>query len=260
MEVRKIVSTWRYPEASERQLSRSLSEMVKELVVFARDQLDGMRFDATTAEIDDAESSLEDYAAVLIAALVATLPALAFKIYKFNTSEFVKMAKASGGKDNPVVIMLIALGATGNENWYMDKSEEWEAIAAASFRKLANDLIADWSMNVRVQNSKGASRDLIDEIIEARYKVYTGWTVNRSRGIVATWNSLLMRQRLEDTGVTHYFWRGKLDERERLKHLRWEGKRLLVDGDHVFPGEEYGCRCWAEPDFSTTQEVTFNVS
>jgi len=69
-----------------------------------------------------------------------------------------------------------------------------------------------------------------------------------------------MRQRLNDAGVTHYIWRGKLDERERLKHLRWEGKIIGLDTDHVFPGEEYGCRCWAEPYFSTNTAPQLNIT
>lgn len=249
MKVKGIVSQWRYPEASERQLGRSLSTFAGQLVVFARDQLDRMKFDASAEEIDDAEQSLEDYAALLIAALIQALPALALQVYKFNSKQFVDVAKASGGGKNQTVILLMALGANASESWYREKEKSWISLTEAAYRKLANDIISDWSNTVRLENAKGKGREYIDDVIEQRYKVYTGWSVNRSRGIVATWNSLLMRARLDDAGVTHYFWHGKLDERERLKHLRWEGKRIAVDSDHVFPGEEYGCRCWAVPDF-----------
>lgn len=251
MKVKRIVKAWRYPEASERQLGRSLSEFASDLVVFARDKLDGMRFDASDAEINIAEKELEDYASELLAALAMALPALALQIYKFNSKQWYLVAVSAGGAKNEAVALLDLLGANANEPWYQEKQQQWLSLTEASYRKLANDIIADWSQNVRRANIQAKGRDYVDEVIEQRYKVYTGWSYNRSRGIVATWNSILMRQRLDDAGVTHYLWRGKLDERERLKHLRWEGKRIGVDSDHIFPGEEYGCRCWAEPDFTT---------
>lgn len=254
MKVQGIAKQWRYPEASERELSRSLATFAGELIVFARDQLDKMKFDASADDIDQAESDLEDYAAYLIAGLMALLPSLALKIYRFNSQQFIDVAKSAGGKKNPVVVLLVALGYNANEPWYREKEDNWLSLTEASYRKLANDIIADWSNTVRMENAKGKSREYIDDVIEQRYKVYTGWTVNRSRGIVATWNSLLMRARLEDSGVTHYFWHGKLDERERLKHLSWENKRIAINSDHVFPGEEYGCRCWATPDFYNIEE------
>lgn len=260
MKVNGIVKQWRYPEASERGLTRSLQEFSRDLVVFAREKLSSMRFDASDADINQAEHDLESYAYELIATLSAGLPALALAIYKFNSKQFVSMAKSTGGKKIPYVIMLDSLGPLANEMWYQEKSDQWMSLTDASFRKLANDIISDWSVNLRNLNLHNAKSKEVNELIEQRYKVYTGWSANRARGIVSTWNSLLMRQRLDDAGVTHYFWHGKLDERERLQHLKWEGKRIEIDSDHVFPGEPYGCRCWAVPDFTTVKEVNYNVT
>lgn len=260
MKVKRIVKDWRYPEASERGLSRSLQEFTRDLIVYARDKLDGMKFDATDQEISDAEQDLTDYALLLLAPLLATLPALAYQIYKFNSAQWLLVAISAGGKSNQSVRMLELLGANGSEPWYQEKRSQWISLTEASYLKLARDIVSDWSTNVRTANAQEKSRSFIDEVIANRYKVYTGWTVNRSRGIVATWTSILMRQRLNDAGVTHYIWRGKLDERERLKHLQWEGKIIGLDTDHVFPGEEYGCRCWAEPYFSTTTAPQLNIT
>lgn len=249
MRVKRIVKPWRYPEASERQLGRSLSDFTTDLVVLARDQLDRIKFDADSDDIDDAEEELREESRKMIAPLLLALPVIAMRIYKFNSQQFIGVAKSAGGGNNDAVVILEALGAKAREPWYQEKATQWISMTKASYEKLANDIITDWSQTVRAENFKGADRDQIEEVIEQRYTIYTGWTVNRSRGIVATWNSVLMRMRLQDAGVTHYLWRGKLDERERLKHLLWEGERIGVDTDHVFPGEEYGCRCWAEPDF-----------
>lgn len=260
MKVKRIVKDWRYPEASERELTRSLQEFTRDLIVYARGKLDGIRFDATNEEIKDAEQDLSDYAMFLLAGLITAIPALALQIYKFNSRQWLLVAISAGGKKNRAVEILDKIGANGAEPWYFEKRKQWISTAEASYLKLSRDIISDWSSNVRLASLKEKSRSYVDEVIEQRYKVYTGWTVNRSRGIVANWNSVLMRQRIKDAGVTHYLWRGKLDERERLKHLRWEGKRIGVNTDHVFPGEEWGCRCWPEPDFSDSPVPQYNIT
>ena len=254
MKVNGIVNQWSYPEASERQLSRSLSTFAGKMAKKAGALTGGMRFDASDEEINNAEDELAEYAAGLIAAIVATLPALALTIYKFNSKQFLNVAKKAGGKNNQSVILLGVLGANANESWYREKLSQWRSSAEASILKLSNDIISDWSQNLRIENMRNKTREQIDEVLKLRYKVYTGWTVNRSRGIVSTWNSVLMRQRIEDTGATHYFWHGQLDERERLTHVKWEGKRIEISSEHPFPGEPFGCRCWAVPDLSTSNQ------
>lgn len=254
MKVLGKIKPWRYPEASERELSRSMQEFSRDLVVYARDKLDGMRFDATDDEINDAESDMMDYAMTLIASLVSSLPALALTIYKFNSKQWIAVALSAGGKEDPSVQMLQLLGYNANETWYAEKQQYWISMAQAAYLKLARDITSDWSTNVRLLAAKGKSRKVVDETINIRYGVYSSWSKNRASGIVATWNSLLMRQRLADAKVTHYIWHGMLDERERLSHLRLEGKEIPVNSDHIFPGEEYGCRCWATPKFPNKKD------
>lgn len=62
---------------------------------------------------------------------------------------------------------------------------------------------------------------------------------------------LNMDRQLE-LGITHYFWRTRRDPKVRPEHRRREGKRYAWVGKGkaaYIPGEEYGCRCYAEPDF-----------
>lgn len=54
-------------------------------------------------------------------------------------------------------------------------------------------------------------------------------------------------------GFTKFIWRTQLDQRVRDTHIVLEGKEFLydelpvVDGRQIKPGEDYNCRCWAEP-------------
>nr|CAK6596131.1 head morphogenesis [Klebsiella phage vB_Kpn_K52PH129C1] len=174
-------------------------------------------------------------------------------IYRFNSKQWLAIAIAAGGRNNESVMRLKEFGAGGYEDWYQEALRKWEDAAEASIRKLASDIVADWTTKVRTANNIGKSRKQIDEIIEGRYAIYGSWSRNRASGIIGTFNSMLMMQRLKDAKVSHYFWFGMMDDRERESHIKLEGKRRPVNGDGIFPGEEYGCRCWAVPDFNNVE-------
>ena len=254
MRVKGIVKQWRFPEASERELARDIKRAVSKLVDLMRRKTHAMKFDATDQEITDAQTEIEDYAKSLVAALIGLLPALALTVYKFNSRQWVNVAKSSGGAKNPAVILLIAAGATQSEPWYQESREQWESMSAEAFNKLFTNIIQDWAGNVRQANFTDKTTAQVNELAEKRFAVYSSWASNRATGIIGSWNSRLMRQRLKDANVTHYFWHGMLDERERLQHLQWEGKRIALNAIHDFPGEPYGCRCWAIPDFNKIGE------
>lgn len=250
----KTAVKWRYPEATERQIGRSLQTAIRDLVVEMRKRTKSIRFDDTSQEIDDAESDFIELAKDLIANLIAALPSIALSMYQFNAREFIRMAKATGGNKNPAVLLLIAYGANANEDWYNDTYSTWESLTVASYQKLFQNVISDWSTTVRNAALTGKSGSQVKSLSEQRFKVYTVWSQNRAAGIAGSWYSALMRQRIADTGVTHYFWRGVMDLREREKHVKWEGKRIPVNSDHVFPGEEYRCRCWPVPDWGSNNK------
>lgn len=58
--------------------------------------------------------------------------------------------------------------------------------------------------------------------------------------------------RQQDLGVTHYFWITMEDEDVRPAHRKRQGKRFAFDDppEGGLPGEDYGCRCRAQPDLN----------
>lgn len=253
MKISARIPNWRYPEASERALSRRLQEATRDLVVEMRDGLDSLKFDATNEEIEEQESDIEERAIEIFTAVIASLAAVGLTIYKFNSQQWLALAIAAGGKDNPAIMTLNQFGAIGSEPWYNLKMEQWKGLATTSIRKLAADIVSDWSIKVKAANAKGMNREEIDAIIEDRYAIYGSWSKNRASGIIGTFSSMLMMQRIVDSGVSHYFWFGMMDDRERESHIKLEGARRPVNGNGIFPGEEYGCRCWAVPDFKNIE-------
>ena len=208
MKVNGRIPNWRYPEASERDLSRSMQDAVTELVVEMRDRLDRLKFDATAEEISQAEDDISESAITFFSVVIAALASIGLTIYRFNSKQWLAIAIAAGGRNDESVMLLKEFGAGGYEDWYQESLNKWQDSAEASIRKLASDIVADWTTKVRTANNIGKSREQIDEIIEGRYAIYGSWSRNRASGIIGTFNSMLMMQRLKDAKVSHYFCSG----------------------------------------------------
>lgn len=249
MKIKGVAVKWQYPESTERDFSRSIQGMIDGLVSRMKGNFSLMKFDEDEDKIERVEEDLENYADALIAALLLSLPAFATAIYKFNTKQFLRVAKSAGGKENQSVILIGMMPDKFRPEWYGEQYALWAAQARTSVKRLASNVIDDYTNQLRTLSANNSSKDEAVKVINGRYKVYSSWGKNRSSGIINTFNSRLMRQRIKDTGVTHYMWRGVMDAREREKHVRWEGKIIRFDSDHVFPAEEYNCRCWAVPVF-----------
>ncbi|GFO82237.1 MAG: hypothetical protein A49_18640 [Methyloceanibacter sp.] len=60
--------------------------------------------------------------------------------------------------------------------------------------------------------------------------------------------------------ATHYIWRTRGDGKVRPSHAANDGKIFAWDDPPPtgHPGEDYGCRCWAEPYAPDAQEL-FNI-
>jgi len=74
-----------------------------------------------------------------------------------------------------------------------------------------------------------------------------------ARDQVAKLNGAITQARQTRLGVTHYFWRTSKDERVRPSHKEKEGNRYAWDSppaDTGHPGQDFQCRCSAEPDLS----------
>ncbi|ATN94117.1 head morphogenesis [Shigella phage vB_SflS-ISF001] len=251
MKINGVATQWRYPEMSERAMSRSLQDVADKLTETMRDELKPMKIDATDEEIDKAEMSLLDYVGSLIAPIIGSLSSDALTIYKFNSKQWLRIARNAGGKKNQAVMLLALIGPTAAENWYSGQYNLWRSQVTTSIRKFAANMVTDFTAKLRAAFGQGKSNDFVVDLAKERFGINRNWAKNRASGIVGTWNSRRMRPRIKDAEVYYYFWGGVMDLREREKHVRWEGKRIAVDSDLVFPGEEDNCPCWAVPVFYT---------
>ncbi|EPO0667522.1 hypothetical protein ACT5QD_005779, partial [Salmonella enterica subsp. enterica serovar Newport] len=110
--------SWRFPEATRRDVDRALQLLVRDLVVRMRRNTKRLKFDD---QVSEAAADNESYAEELISAFIALLPTFAISIYKFNSKEFIRIANKTGGKNNLSVLLLIGRGANAGESWYAPK-------------------------------------------------------------------------------------------------------------------------------------------
>ena len=85
-----------------------------------------------------------------------------------------------------------------------------------------------------------------------------------ARDQVAKLNGELTQSRQKDAGVDKYIWRTVGDERVRDSHMEvdgqtfsWDQPPTETDGNH--PGEDYQCRCWAEPILPDQMEFELSL-
>lgn len=245
--MKPVMTRWKYPQTIESQVNRNLSIAVTELISAMKESATRLKID-TAEELEEEDGYLDGIIAALVASFISTIPAIGAAIYRYNSSQFLILAIKTGGRSNPSVLDLEVNGINGDEPWYNDDLNQWIYTTNKSAIKLLNNIKDDFLQTAAtIQNG-----DYVN--LSDRYKVYRKRTANIASGIVSSLNSTLMRRRLEDAGVSRYIWHGMLDERERLTHIKKEGVSFALDGDDFFPGQEYGCRCWAVPDWQSQYE------
>lgn len=80
-----------------------------------------------------------------------------------------------------------------------------------------------------------------------------------ARDQIAKLNAAVTQQRQTRLGVTGYFWRTAGDERVRESHAIKEGERFEWNNppaDTGHPGQDFQCRCIADPDFSNLLNIS----
>ncbi len=108
-----------------------------------------------------------------------------------------------------------------------------------------------------------ASREL-QAAIQERFGVGESRAELIARDQVLKLNSQVTRDRHEEAGIDAYIWRTSGDERVRDTHAELEGEQFSYEdppvtndqGETNNPGEDYQCRCTADPVLPTYDEET----
>lgn len=105
----------------------------------------------------------------------------------------------------------------------------------------------------RALQSGRRAEDVAKEIKE-RFAINSRRATFIARNELETLYGQLTRDRQTALGITHYIWRTSRDERVRPTHAvlngtvqGWDSPPLVGGGRRAHPGEDFNCRCTAEP-------------
>ena len=150
------------------------------------------------------------------------------------------------------------------EPWLRPELNAWAIVNANLITSLEENGIRDVERWTLQGLRTGQRHEQITEKILERFDVSRGKAKLIARDQTAKLNADLTERRQKAVGVTHYIWRTSLDERvrgnpagkypnARPSHWAKEGKRYSWNkppAETGHPGQDYQCRCTAEPDMS----------
>lgn len=118
-----------------------------------------------------------------------------------------------------------------------------KSIKDKSLSTLETSLQRDIRKGTRVEDIRKNIQEVFD-VTKSRAKLI-------ARDQIGKLNGELTQLRQQEAGIKSYIWRTALDERVREEHAEREGEKFYwsdpPEGGH--PGEDYQCRCYAEPNF-----------
>lgn len=131
---------------------------------------------------------------------------------------------------------------------------DWAEKNALLIKDISNKAIRQIRDETVEALTNGTSVKDFTDIVQERLDVSDSRAELIARDQVAKLNGDLNKQKQIDTGLSKYVWRTVGDERVRDSHASVDGKEFSwdsppteTDGNH--PGEDYQCRCFAEPLF-----------
>jgi SPP1 gp7 family putative phage head morphogenesis protein len=267
---------WLHPKFIERRYAKFLKQqVVDKLVAMVNSdvipRLKNLTFtakqfrpDSATARLDDLAGEVEQMADTLRVGFdrepfieKSAVQDIGREISSANRTQWTKIMRATIGVDlmtsEPYLATQLSLFVSQN---------------TTLISKMKREAVDDITGIVE----RGLQGGLRVEAIEQQIREKTKATANKARLIardqVSKANSQLTKLRQEDLGVSKYVWRTSKDERVRDSHKVMEGMTCAWDDPTIYinedgksrkrsgldpagvplhPGEDYQCRCTAEP-------------
>lgn len=131
-------------------------------------------------------------------------------------------------------------------------------------KKFSNEQIADLRSMVSDNAREGYRFDYLVDRIQQRYDVSMSKASFLARQETSIFVAKARQVRFGDVGITKYVWRTSHDSEVRSDHKKLDGREFeyrkppIVDeatGRKGNPGEDYNCRCIADPVISNVLEA-----
>jgi len=217
-----------------------------------------VRQDAWQDELRDALNKIAKDMVDPVNATIKRMPTHGARVNQFNKDEWRRLIRSQYGvnptAESPAEYKLVL------DNWAYDNAALIRDIPAKTLTQI-RDATVDALMSGK------APEDMTDEIydiMDERMDVTDSRARLIARDQVAKLNGQLTKERQIDAGVDSYIWRTVGDERVRETHDAVDGQTFTWDSppgetDFNHPGEDYQCRCTAEPILPETLEFEANL-
>lgn len=215
----------------------------------------GDRADSANSAAWRADDLFDDIRAAITDVKVSIRPA-------FTGSDEVARDQALAinkqGQDDTVrMFQVVGVDPMNYEPWLDHAVDAFVAENVGLIESLGDDYIDDVKQRVIAAVRTGQSTSDLAADLAERYDVADSRAAFIARDQTSKFLGDLAKQRQSNLGITHYIWRGTLDQRERDSHREHEGRRYAwtdPPAETGHPGEDFQCRCTAEPDFSELVE------
>lgn len=130
----------------------------------------------------------------------------------------------------------------------------------ALIKTVGKEYLAKINQNIRQNILAGKSQAELIDLLEEDTKVERSRAKFWASDQLGKAYSTLTKNNQKSAGFDQYIWRTQKDGRVRDTHAFLEGKKFLwddgpvVDGRQIHPGDDYNCRCFAEPVLQDEEE------
>lgn len=204
--------------------------------------------------VGDAESRADDYQddvnnffdSVQIEYARTTGP----KSRRIATKIGKRTAQMSKDRLNGQLHSVLGVNVIGAEPWLESYADAFTRDNVDLIKSVQKQYFDQVETLVKKAAQKGKRWESLADTIQERYGVSESRARLIARDQVSKYNGDLERVRQQRVGIKTYIWRTSKDERVRDTHKALEGKSFSWDKppDVGHPGEDYQCRCTAEPD------------
>lgn len=244
---------WRFPESAEREYLIFMNELMKSYKKLVSDRWPDINrlINQIKSRNDDLEDELErefdSIKADIVAALsspsiVAKLRRLSNQVYSTDVTNLKRAFKRTLGIDIEVVDesldRLIEL-------WIQQNVEYITSIPTDYYKNVSN--------NIRQGIMNGTPTQEIADNVQHVYGVSDSRAKLIARDQIGKLNGNVSRHLQTSAGIEEYRWRDSRDRRVRDTHAAHNGNIYKWSDppiDTGNPGEDYQCRCTAEPVFN----------
>ncbi len=259
---KKRVAPPAYPRNAEVTYSRDLvaiariaQDVLKELLAPALDRIferaaafaKGDRRDEYATIVSDVFGEIEvEYERRTKAKRTAAAKGAAQRVEDRNEQEHARYFKS-----------VIGIDITREEPWLNDFTDLFIESNVGLIESIGTRLHGEVREMVETAAATGLRPESLAEDIEERFDVSESRARLIARDQVGKYNGMLSAARQQRLGIASFVWRTSLDERVRESHQAKEGNTYEWQDpprDTGMPGEDYQCRCTAEPNLEDVAE------